>query len=90
MCTFSAAGFTSPLLPLGLLLGLAVLGLLRWLIAQGWSRRVLSTVPTAFQPSSGESAAIEVLRERFARGEIDAGAFERQLTGLLEQTRRPE
>lgn len=90
MCTFSTAGFTSPLLPLSLLLGLAVLGLLLWLIAQGWSRRVLPTVLPSFQPPPGESSAIEVLRERFARGEIDAGAFERQLTGLLEQTRRPE
>ena len=90
MCTFSAAGFTSPLLPLSLLLGFAVLGLLLWLIAQGLSRRVMPVMPPFFQPPPREPSAIEVLRERFAHGEIDASTFERQLTRLLEEIRRPD
>lgn len=90
MCTFSVTGFTSPLLPLSLLLCFVLLGLALWRLSQGLSRRVIPMVPPSFQPPPHEPSAIEVLRERFVRGEIDASTFEKQLTGLLEQISYPD
>jgi len=51
------------------LLGLAIWALVRWLI------RATSRHPHAQTPASGPSA-MEILRQRYARGEIDATTFE--------------
>jgi hypothetical protein len=90
MCTFSATAFTSPLLPLSLLLGFVVLGLVLWKRSLGLGQRGIPVAPPSFQPPPHEPSAIEVLRERFVRGEVDASTFERQLTVLLEHTRSPD
>jgi putative membrane protein len=51
------------------LLGLAVWALVRWLLS--------STSHLAHpRPSSNEPTAIEILRQRYARGEIDTATFE--------------
>ena len=54
-----------------LLVALVILGI-RWLI-----RSLNSSSPAAPSPSADDSA-LAVLRERFARGEIDADEFEQR------------
>jgi putative membrane protein len=50
---------------------IAVLGI-RWLV------RSLNTQPGGGPPHTHEDTALAVLRERFARGEIDADEFEQR------------
>lgn len=57
---------------LGLLLWLAALGLIIWAVA-----RMLGNRRTFTGPSSAPGpSALEILRQRYARGEIDATTFE--------------
>ncbi len=64
------------------LFGLLILALVRWLArsARGadWLR-----------PSSREPSALEILRQRYARGEIDTPTFE-QMRERLEASRERE
>jgi putative membrane protein len=57
----------------GGLIVLIVLGI-RWLVRTTGNDR--------YSPSAGSDAAMDVLRERFARGEIDAAEFEERKRAL--------
>jgi putative membrane protein len=54
---------------------LALVGLMVWAIARGWQNRNLPMPPGTRSPQEGPSA-LEVLRRRYARGEIDTATYE--------------
>lgn len=58
-----------------MLLVFLVKGILRWGYCSAWTREVGTPATT---PS-----AIEIIRQRYARGEIDAATFEQMLEQLL-------
>lgn len=58
---------------------IAIVGLLVWALTRWLSSRT----PTTRDPSAGPSA-MEILRMRYARGEIDADTFERMRRQLEE------
>jgi putative membrane protein len=60
------------------ILGFVVLALVVWAVF----RILPSPWPDRAGPDSGESSAEETLRQRFARGEIDAEEYERSLEVL--------
>ena len=64
------------------LLGLAVGALVRWLVRSPWSDKHQTSPST-------EPAALEILRQRYARGEIDAATFE-QMRERLEASNASE
>ena len=66
----------------GLILTLLVLGLVVWAVIKlvpDWQERVS---PDSREDSRREGSAEEILRQRFARGEIDAEDYERSLEVL--------
>lgn len=70
-------GWIGPLLFLVLLvLGIVYLG--RAL----WPARAERAAPGSGAPLAGEDPALQILRERYARGEIDAEEFERRKAAL--------
>lgn len=69
---------------LGSILWIVALGLLVWALVHWLSSRAqASTLPPAQGPS-----AMEILRQRFARGEIDATTYE-QMRERLQPTQEP-
>ncbi len=78
------------LMLLSMLLWVAVIGLVVWALV----RWLAVHAPSSGSPPSGSNgpSAIEILRQRFARGEIDAATFEQmreRLEGSGAQTREP-
>lgn len=63
------------------LLGLAIWLLVRWLTRQN----IVATPPSAGTPLNPPSA-LEILRQRYARGEIDEATYTK-MRGFLEETR---
>ena len=76
--------------PMGLWMGLvalfwlAVLGLLVW----GLVRLLSHRAPMSYIPPAQGMSAMETLRQRYARGEIDATTYE-QMRERLEATQAP-
>lgn len=69
-------GWSWPLMSFGMVLWIALLVVLAWALIRWLDRRTNmpgSSGPTT--PASGPSA-LELLRQRYARGEIDTGTFE--------------
>ena len=62
-----------------ILLGLAIWLLVRWITRQQSAGRPLPPAPPANPPS-----AMEILRQRYARGEIDEATFARMRANLEE------
>ncbi|MFC6975164.1 SHOCT domain-containing protein [Halomicroarcula sp. GCM10025709] len=50
----------------------------------GLLRRRSAAADRSSEPSPTDSGPLATLRERYARGEIDEGEFERRVEGLLE------
>ena len=76
-------GFSWPgmlFMSLGSLLWIALLVVLVWAIVRWFNKRNGATVLPTSTPS-----ATEVLRQRFARGEIDAATFEQMKAQLQER-----
>lgn len=69
---------------------LALVGLMVWAIARGWqSRNLPMQPPPGTRPPQEEPSALEILRRRFARGEIDAATYE-AMRERLEASRESE
>jgi putative membrane protein len=64
---------------LSMLLGLALVGLAVWVLV-----RWLGGRPTAPGPSADVPSAIEVVQQRYARGEMDAATYEDMRRRLAE------
>jgi uncharacterized membrane protein len=61
---------------LGLLLFLALLAAAIWALARWSQRNRTSAMPPTPHVPPNQPSALEVLRQRYARGEIDATTFE--------------
>jgi uncharacterized membrane protein len=77
---------------LGSLLWLGLLALIIFALARAFSRPRASVPPPMATPAAGGGSAVELLRRRYAAGEIDATTFEQMLERLVaseayEQTR---
>jgi putative membrane protein len=61
-----------------LLVWLALIALVVWTFARGWQSRSQPIWPPrpGMHPPQEEPSAMEVLRRRYARGEIDTATFE--------------
>jgi len=91
-------GLLLPFLFLGrifmlVLLGLLIWGLIRWFSTRGrhyYMPPRYNPVPPTFTPGPPPSqlSALEILRQRYARGEIDAATFE-NMRERLENTGSP-
>ena len=64
------------LMSLGMVLWIALLVVLVWALIRWLNRRTTSSVPPVTTASAGGLPAIEILRQRYARGEIDTATFE--------------
>lgn len=75
---------------LGIVLWMVLLGILGWTLIRWWEYR--ATLPEPRRSGSGFSA-LEILRQRYARGEIDISTFEqmhKRLEGLSASESSPE
>ena len=93
MCGYGSAGWAGSALPmlLGMSLwgmtGLLLLGLVLWLILQRVGHPLADTLAAPFSTrwtlrEVPQPTATDLLRERYARGEIDLATFEEMLTRI--------
>ncbi len=72
-----------------LIVGLIISGLLRWFSSRNrWMAFCQPGVPPYSEMPPVYPSALEILRQRYARGEIDAVTFD-QMRERLESTERP-
>ncbi len=64
------------LMSLGMVLWIALLVVLVWAVIRWVDRRTTPTTPPYPSASPGGPSALEILRQRYARGEIDTATFE--------------
>ena len=64
------------LMLLSMALWIALLVVLVWAIIRWLERRTAPSAPTHTSTPSGSPSALEILRQRYARGEIDTATFE--------------
>ena len=80
------------LMSLGMVLWIALLVVLVWAVIRWLERKVITPAsPVTSTPPSGPSA-LEILQQRYARGEIDTVSFEQmreRLTTLGAQDQEP-
>ena len=78
------------LMLLSMALWIALLVVLVWAIIRWLDRRTAPSVPThTSTPSSGPSA-LEILRQRYASGEIDTATFEQMRERLIASNARED
>jgi putative membrane protein len=80
------------LMSLGMLLWIAFLVVLVWAIIRWLERKTTTTASPVTSASPGGPSPLEILNQRYARGEIDTATFEQmreRLTTLGVQDREP-
>jgi len=91
------AGFLLPFLFMGRIFMLVLLGLLIWGLIRMFTRGKRFYMPPRYNPVSptytpgpppSQLSAMEILRQRYARGEIDAATFD-SMRERLENTGSP-
>jgi uncharacterized membrane protein len=90
MWGYDYSWFNISLMMLGMTLWVALLVVLTWALIGWLNRKARASVPQGDR-SSNEPTAVEILRLRYARGEIDTATYEHmreQLDGL--DTRRSQ
>ena len=80
------------LMLLSMALWIALLVVVVWAIIRWLDRRTSSSGPinTSTPPSPGSPSALEILGQRYARGEIDATTFEQMRERLVALNRRED
>jgi putative membrane protein len=81
-------GWGWPLMAFGTLLWIAVLAVLVWALIRWFSSKTTTPPPTMGQMPPGGPSAMEILQQRYARGEIDTATFE-QMREHLEASSAP-
>jgi putative membrane protein len=69
-------GWGDVLISLGMMLWIALLIVLAWAVMRWLERKTGATIPPATSPPPTGPSALEVLQQRYARGEIDAATYE--------------
>lgn len=64
------------LITLGSILWIALLVVLVWALITWLNRKWSATLPPSIGPTPSGPSALEILRQRYARGEIDTGTYE--------------
>ncbi len=64
------------LMALGSILWLALLAVLVWAIINWLHRKSSATLPPSTGPTPSGPSALEILQQRYARGEIDTATYE--------------
>ena len=77
------------LMLLGTLLFLALLAVLIWAVVRFASGKMTMPVPPATGAPPTSPSALEILRQRYARGEIDATTYEQMRARLEAPAARP-
>jgi putative membrane protein len=70
----------------GGILWIAILAILVWALIRWWERKARVSGPSR----SASPSALEILRQRYARGEIDTATFEQMRERLQATERVPE
>ena len=75
MFGYDYSWFSMSLMMIGMTLWIALLVVLVWALIRWLNRKTLTSMPKSDAPVS-ELSALEILHQRYARGEIDAGTYE--------------
>ena len=67
----------------GATLWIALIVVLIWALIRWLDRRMISSMPTHTSTPSTGSSALEILNQRYARGEIDMATFEQMRERLV-------
>ena len=71
------------LMSFGSLLWMALLVVLVWAVSRWLERKTTRPVPPTSGTLSGSSSELEILRQRYARGEIDTAIYEQMRERLV-------
>jgi putative membrane protein len=77
MSGYSFNGGGMVLMLLGMALSIAILVALVWVLINWLTRKSSATVPASLALTPSSQSALEILQQRYARGEIDTTTFER-------------
>ncbi|MDQ2904487.1 MAG: SHOCT domain-containing protein [Chloroflexota bacterium] len=69
-------GWGGVLMSLGMVLWIALLTILVWAVIRWLERKPTAPTPPSIGMSPTSPSALEILQQRYARGEIDAATFE--------------
>ena len=75
---------------LGATLWIALIVVLTWALIRWLDRRTASSIPTHTSTPSTSPTALEILNQRYARGEIDTSTFEQMRERLVASNARED
>src|SRR5260370_2322386 len=75
-CGYWSGGWTWLVIPVVMLLVIALTAVLIWALVRWLNRKSTIPAPHDSYPIASEPPALEVLQQRYARGEIDTATFE--------------
>ena len=88
MCGYGTVGLNWVVIPVMMLLMIALLVVLGWALVHWLNRKTRRPVPHDYSPLADEPPALEVLQQRYARGDIDTATFENMRERLVASGRR--
>ncbi len=88
MCGYGPVGLTWVVMPVMMLLMIVLLVGLGWALVHWLNRKTRRPVPHDYSLLADEPPALEVLQQRYARGDIDTATFENMRERLVASGRR--
>lgn len=82
-CGYWSGGWTWLVMPVVMLLVIALTAVLIWALVRWLNRKPTIPAPHDSYPIASEPPALEVLQQRYARGEIDTATFENMRERLV-------
>jgi len=83
MCGYWFGGLTWLVMPVVMLLVIALTVVFVWALVRWLNRKLTLPAPHDSFPMANEPSALEVLQQRYARGEIDTATFENMRERLV-------